>query len=131
MGFIRAGLRSEITLPELTGELIALQYAGVANNITTNVPTDDGDLEEVTQDVVRARVVRFSNDGSNPKHLGETLVFQTQIASELMSRPSDWFGGVLEKIPQRNRTDRTVYVLNAPAEDAVRIFDRMEEALAS
>lgn len=126
MGFIRSGLRSEVTLNELQGQLIALRYAGIARNLTVSVP----DRGMVTQDVVRAEIVTFSADGSNPKKLGETLVFQTTIAAALTEKPADWHGGVLEQIEQRSNKDFTVYVLNAPANNASAVFDRMEAALA-
>lgn len=125
MGFIRSGKRSEKNLTEMANQLIALQYSGIARGVVSE--PEKG--RKVSQDVVRARVVLFNEDGTQFTHLGETLVYQTIIAQDLADKPGDWHGGILTEIPQKADSDRTVWRLNPPEND--RVFDNMEAALAA
>lgn len=126
MGFVRAGLRASQYLKDYMGSFIGLQFAGVIKNQTTTF--DDGTVS--TRDVVRARIVNLSPDGTKGTFDGELLVHQSVLAAELMARPDDWHLGVLTETPHSTDSSRTVYVLTPPVENTIQAFEAAEKTIS-
>jgi hypothetical protein len=120
-----SGLRTfgqSVKLNELEGELLALKYAGEAENVTTKFGTDN---------VARAQVVQFTEkDGKiEARGLGETLVFQRAIANDIRGS-SEWAVGVFEKVerPTAKVPDATMYQLSDPTIDLNILAGAMAQA---
>jgi len=120
-----SGLRTfgqSVRLNELEGELLALKYAGEAENVTTRFGTDN---------VARAQVVQFIElDGTiKAVGLGETLVFQRAIANDIRGS-SEWAVGVFEKVerPTDEAPDATMYQLSDPIIDLNILAGAMAQA---
>lgn len=124
MGFTRAGQRSEY-LSTYAGQLIGLQYVGILPNQTTKFP----DGSEITRDIVRAKLIAFSDDGTKGNMEGECLVHQAVLASELSSRKSDWHLGVLTESALATDPTRTVFLLSPPEGDTNAIFSAAEKTV--
>lgn len=115
MAIRRMGLRSEVNLTDVVGQFIGIQYVGIAQNVTLNVPNDNGKgTRQETKDRIRGNLVTFSPDGKYGELKGETLVLAAVIARDLDAHRDDWFLGVLVSSPQAGDDSRTVYNLVSP-----------------
>lgn len=132
MGFVRAGFRSDTNLKDHEGDLIALRYSRIINNVLVNIPANEVTGEAArseVQNVLSADLYVFGPTGATGKLKGQTLVFQQMIAQELTGRPDDWHIGVLTRTAQRSDESRSVYTLEAPSKDPDRTFDAAEKLL--
>lgn len=130
MGFVRAGFRSDTNLKEHLGELIAIRFTRVAENITTHIP-ENKETKEAARDEVRDVVVgeywTFGPTGATGKFKGETLVYQQLLAEQIQARPGDWHIGVLTQSEQKADSTRSVYTLEQPAKNPEATFSAVEK----
>ena len=120
MGIRKSG--QTVYLNELKGELLALRYLGRDTTVTG---------EFGPQDAAVASVVHFTRgeSGLSARLLGETLVFQRAVQSEIRGS-SDWSVGVFEEVnrPLPNVPNATMYQLTEPDEEIEVIIEAMEQA---